>query len=159
MHSGNSARNPLASTPPGMPGTHSPNILVGGRQREYPPILLRTFVYSRPTLVDLRSLSHKPFLFGYKTPPVRFSPLLHPHPIRWFVPPTLNSRWRNCKLSSIPTEASLCLWFYQSFYKWFYFTSCYLDLFIYYKIVHEVHDRHTYSKKNEDGKSSIKHNH
>ena len=57
-----------------MPGTHSPNILVGGRQREYPPpILLRTFGYSRPILVALRSLSLKPISFGYKTPPIRFS--------------------------------------------------------------------------------------
>ena len=39
-------------------------------------------------LVALRSLSLKPFSFGYKTG----VPLAHPpHPIRWFVPPTLNS--------------------------------------------------------------------
>jgi len=65
----------LASTPPGMPGTHPPpNILVGGRQREYPPsILLRTYGYSRPLLVALRSVSLKPISFGYKTPPIRFS--------------------------------------------------------------------------------------
>jgi len=51
-----------------MPGTHPPNILVGGRrQREYPPILLRTFGYSRPILVALRSLSLKPISFGYNT--------------------------------------------------------------------------------------------
>ena len=41
------------------------------------PILLRTFGYSRPILVALRSLSLKPFSFGYKTPPIRFSPLPH----------------------------------------------------------------------------------
>jgi len=65
---------PLASTPPGMPGTHPPNFLVGkGRQREYPPILFRTFGYSRPILVALRSLSLQPISFGYKTPPIRFS--------------------------------------------------------------------------------------
>ena len=52
----------------------SPSILVGGgRQREYPPILLRTFGYSRPILVALRSLSLKLISFGYKTPPIRFS--------------------------------------------------------------------------------------
>jgi len=57
-----------------MPGTHPPNILVGGgRQREYPPILLRTFGYSRPTFVALRLLSLKPISSGYKTPPIRFS--------------------------------------------------------------------------------------
>ena len=56
-----------------MPGTHPPNILVGGRQRKYPPILLRTFGYSRPILVALRSLSLKLISFGYKTPPIRFS--------------------------------------------------------------------------------------
>jgi len=28
----------LASTPPGMPGTHPPIFWLGGRQREYPPI-------------------------------------------------------------------------------------------------------------------------
>ena len=55
-----------------MPGTH-PSILAGGRQREYPPILLRTFGYSRPILVALRSLSLKSISFGYKTPPIRFS--------------------------------------------------------------------------------------
>jgi len=38
-----------------------------------PPILLRTFGYSRPILVALRSLSLKPISFGYKTPPIRFS--------------------------------------------------------------------------------------
>ena len=68
----------LASTPPGTPGTHPPNILVGGVNGNIPPILLRTFGYSRPILVALRSLSLKPFSFGYKTPPIRFSPLPHP---------------------------------------------------------------------------------
>jgi len=34
-------------------GDTSPNILVGGRQREYPPVLLRTLGYSRPILVAL----------------------------------------------------------------------------------------------------------
>jgi len=64
----------LASTPPGMPGTHPPNILVGGTSTGIsPPILLRTFGYSRPILVALCSLSLKPFSFGYKTPPIRFS--------------------------------------------------------------------------------------
>ena len=38
-----------------------------------PPILLRTFGYSRPILVAPRSLSLKPISFGYKTPPIRFS--------------------------------------------------------------------------------------
>ena len=38
-----------------------------------PPILLRTFGYSRPLLVALRSLSLNPISFGYKTPPIRFS--------------------------------------------------------------------------------------
>ena len=52
---------PLASTPPGMPGTHPHNILVGGDVNgNIPPILLRTFGYSRPLLVALRSLSLKP---------------------------------------------------------------------------------------------------
>ena len=32
-------------------------------------------------------------------------------------------------------------------------------LFIYYKIVHEVHDRQTYNKNNENSKSSIKRQH
>ena len=68
-------KGPLASTPPGMPGTHPPQYFGwGGRQREYPPpILLRTFGYSSPLLVALRSLSLKPISFGYKTPPIRFS--------------------------------------------------------------------------------------
>ena len=57
-----------------MPGTHPPNILVGGDVNgNIPPILLRTFGYSRSILVSLRSLSLKPISFGYKTPPIRFS--------------------------------------------------------------------------------------
>ena len=65
--------DPLASTPPETPGTHPPIFWLGGRQREYPPILLRTFGYSRPILAALRSLGLKPISFGYKTPPIRFS--------------------------------------------------------------------------------------
>ena len=38
-----------------------------------PPILLRTFGYSRPILVAVRSLSLKPISFCYKTPPIRSS--------------------------------------------------------------------------------------
>ena len=34
---------PTGINPAGDAGDTSPNILVGGRQREYPPILLRTF--------------------------------------------------------------------------------------------------------------------
>ena len=65
----------LASTPPGMPGTHPPPIFwLGGTSTGIsPPILLRTFGYSRPIFVALRSLSLKPFSFGYKTPPIRFN--------------------------------------------------------------------------------------
>ena len=44
-----------------------------GCRGHIPPILLRTFEYSRPILIALRSLSLKPISFGYKTPPVRFS--------------------------------------------------------------------------------------
>jgi len=51
----------------------SPTFWLGGRQREYPPKLLRTFGYSRPILVALCSFSLKPISFGYKTPPIRFS--------------------------------------------------------------------------------------
>jgi len=60
-----------------------------------PPILLRTFGYSRPILVALRPLSLKPISFGYKTPPIRFSQAdgQSAHKAR---PPTLNSRWRHC---------------------------------------------------------------
>jgi len=36
-------------------------------------MLLRTFGYSRPILVALRSLSLKPISFVYKTPSIRFS--------------------------------------------------------------------------------------
>ena len=60
--------------PAGDAGDTPPIFWLGGRQQEYPPpILLRTFGYSRPILVALRSLSLKPFSFGYKTPPIRFS--------------------------------------------------------------------------------------
>jgi len=60
--------------PAGDAGDTSPNILVGGTSTGISrPILLRTFGYSRPILVALRSLSLKPFSFSYKTPPIRFS--------------------------------------------------------------------------------------
>jgi len=45
----------------------------GDVNKNIPPILLRTFGYSRPILVALRSLSLKPISFGYKTPLIRFS--------------------------------------------------------------------------------------
>jgi len=64
----------LASTPPGMPGTHPAQYFGWGDVNgNIPPILLHTFGYSRPILVAVRSLSLKPISFGYKTPPVRFS--------------------------------------------------------------------------------------
>ena len=61
--------------PAGDAGDTSPNILVRGdvNGNTLPPILLRTFGYSRPILVALRSLSLKPISFGYKTPPIRYS--------------------------------------------------------------------------------------
>jgi len=51
----------LASTPPGMPGTHPPIFSLGGRQRNILPILLRTFGYSRPIvwLISVRSASSR----------------------------------------------------------------------------------------------------
>jgi len=63
-----------------MPGTHPQYFGWGDVNGNIPPILLRTFGYSRPILFALRSLSLKPFSFGYKTPPIRFSPLPHPTP-------------------------------------------------------------------------------
>ena len=57
-----------------MPGTHPPNFFwLGDVNGNIPPILLRTFGYSRTILVALRSLSLKPISFGYKTPQIRFS--------------------------------------------------------------------------------------
>jgi len=56
-----------------MPGTHPQYFGWGDVNGNIPLILLRTFGYSRPILVALRSLSLKPFSFGYKTPPIRFS--------------------------------------------------------------------------------------
>ena len=54
--------------------TSPPIFFVGGDVNgNIPPILLRTFGYSRPILVALRLLSLKPISFGYKTPPIRFS--------------------------------------------------------------------------------------
>ena len=68
-HSSSTSVNPAGDA-----GDTSPNIFVGGgRQREYLPILLRTFGCSRPILVALRSLSLKPISLGYKTPLIRFS--------------------------------------------------------------------------------------
>jgi len=54
-------------------GDTSPIFWLGDVNGNIPPILLRTFGYSRPILVALRSLSLKPISFGYKTPPIRFS--------------------------------------------------------------------------------------
>ena len=69
-HSGRHWRQPRR----GCRGHIPPNILVGGTSTGIsPPILFRTFGYSRPILVALRSLSLKPFTFGYKTPPIRLS--------------------------------------------------------------------------------------
>ena len=75
-----SQRVPVSSSPAtgvnptGDAGDTSPNILVGvDVNGNIPPILLRTFGYSRPILVALRSLSLKPISFGYKTPQIRFS--------------------------------------------------------------------------------------
>jgi len=56
----------LASTPPGMPGTHPQYFGWGDVNGNIPPVLLRTFGYSRPILGALRSLSLKPISFGYK---------------------------------------------------------------------------------------------
>jgi len=79
--------------PAGDAGDTSPPIFwLGGRQREYPPILLRTFGYSGPILVALRSLSLKPISFGYKTPPIRFSQAGGQSAHNARPPPTLNSR-------------------------------------------------------------------
>ena len=57
-----------------------------------PPISLRTFGYSRPILVALRSLSLKPISFGYKTPPTRFSQAGGQSAHKARPPTTLNSR-------------------------------------------------------------------
>ena len=63
-----SSAGTLVSTPP---GTHPPIFWLGDVNGNIPPI--RTFGYSRPILVALRSLSLKLISFGYKTPPIRFS--------------------------------------------------------------------------------------
>ena len=65
-----------------------------------PPVLLRTFGYSRPILVALRSLRLKPFSFGYKTPTNRFSPLPHPTTFRGSSP--------NLELALTPLAAFRC---------------------------------------------------
>ena len=52
---------------------HIPQYFGWGTSTGISPILLRTFGYSTPILVALRSLSLKPISFGYKTPPIRFS--------------------------------------------------------------------------------------
>ena len=90
--------------PAGDAGDTSPNILVGGRQQEYPPpILLHTFGYSRPILVALRSQSLKLILFGYKMPPIRFSQAggESAHKAR-----PLQPVWRKCRLAYGPADAT-----------------------------------------------------
>ena len=56
-----------------MPGTHPQYFGWADVNGNIPPILLRTFGYSRPILVALHSLRLKPISFGYKMPPIRFS--------------------------------------------------------------------------------------
>jgi len=79
MQAGSQKLNKVEATtgvnPAGDAGDTSPNIFRWGdvNGNTPPPILLRTFGYSRPILVALRSLSLKPISFGYKTPPIRFS--------------------------------------------------------------------------------------
>ena len=62
-----------------------------------PPILLRTFGYSRPILVAQTLPTEPPK--GVRCGEGCSLPT--PHPIRWFVPPTLNSRWRHCRFSMV----------------------------------------------------------
>jgi len=72
--------------------TSPPNLFVGGTSTGISPILLRTFGYSRPVLVAQTLPTERPKGVGCGkgcSPPT-------PHPIRWFVPPTLNSRRRHC---------------------------------------------------------------
>jgi len=83
----------LASTPPGMSGTYPPQYFGRGDVNgNIPPISLRTFGYSRPILVALRSLSLKPISFGYKTPSTRFSQAGGQSAHKARPPTTLNSR-------------------------------------------------------------------
>jgi len=79
---------PLASTSPGMPGTHPPIFWLGGRQREYPPqyYYVLSDIANQYRLPSIRSASSQ--CGDGWSPPT-------PHTIRWFVPPTLNSRWRH----------------------------------------------------------------
>jgi len=86
-------------------GDTSPNILVGGTSTGIsPPILLRTFGYSRPILVALRSLSLKPISFGYKTPPIIASVRQADSRLTRLVPPTFNSRWTTTTVYLIFSE-------------------------------------------------------
>ena len=75
-----------------------------------PPILLRTFGYSRPILVALRSLSLKPISFGYKTPPIRVFPS-HTPPHSVVRPPNLELALTtlHCALEQRPCQiAQFC---------------------------------------------------
>ena len=60
----------------------------GNVNGNFPPILLRTFGYSRPILVAQTLPTEPPK--GVRCGEGCSLPT--PHPIRWFVPPTLNSR-------------------------------------------------------------------
>ena len=63
----------LASTPPGMPGTHPPIFWLGGRQREYPPPNIITYFRIQQNNTGCPPFGLKPISFGYKTPQIRFS--------------------------------------------------------------------------------------
>ena len=92
----NASDYPLASTPPGMPG-HIPNILVRvGRQWEY---ALNIITYFKFSTSEFTKICHfeiaKQKNSGVGALPSRS------HPLRRFVPPTLNSRWRHWDYLSV----------------------------------------------------------
>ena len=94
----------LASTRRGCRGHIPPNILVGGTSTGIsPPILLRTFRYSRPILVA--SSRFHSAIRRHQFASVRQAD----SQLTRLVPPTLNSRWRHCgRVSCKSTELKRC---------------------------------------------------
>ena len=86
---------PLASTPPRMPGTHPPQYFgwgdVNGNIPQYYYVL--SDIAEQYWLPSVRSASSR-FHSAIRRHEFASVPA---HTIRWFVPPTLNSRWRHCE--------------------------------------------------------------
>ena len=66
-------QSPLASTPPGMPGTHPHQYFGWGDVNGNIPPNIITYFRAQQTNINRPPAPLKPISFGYKMPPIRFS--------------------------------------------------------------------------------------